>query len=111
ETTGVPAEVIAQIGDAHANKPEGFTVHAKLQQLLDKRVKMSREGKIDWGFGELLAFGSLLLEGTPVRLAGQDSRRGTFAQRHAVFHDRANGKEWIPLTNLGDGQGRFWVYD
>ena len=111
ETTGVPAEVIAQIGDAHANKPAGFTVHAKLQQLLDKRVKMSREGKIDWGFGELLAFGSLLLEGTPVRLAGQDSRRGTFAQRHAVFHDRANGKEWIPLTNLGDGQGRFWVYD
>ncbi|MGO1769109.1 MAG: multifunctional oxoglutarate decarboxylase/oxoglutarate dehydrogenase thiamine pyrophosphate-binding subunit/dihydrolipoyllysine-residue succinyltransferase subunit, partial [Microbacterium sp.] len=111
ETTGVPSAVIEQIGDAHANKPEAFTVHSKLQQLLDKRVEMSRSGRIDWGFGELLAFGSLLLEGTPVRLAGQDSRRGTFAQRHAVFHDHTNGKEWLPLSNLSDGQARFWVYD
>ena len=53
---------------------------------------MSREGGIDWGFGEIAAFGSLIMEGVPVRLAGQDSRRGTFVQRHAVFHDRANGK-------------------
>ncbi|WP_261165028.1 multifunctional oxoglutarate decarboxylase/oxoglutarate dehydrogenase thiamine pyrophosphate-binding subunit/dihydrolipoyllysine-residue succinyltransferase subunit [Microbacterium sp. Marseille-Q6965] len=111
DVTGVAAAVIEQVGDAHANKPAGFTVHSKLQQLLDKRVQMSREGKIDWGFGELLAFGSLLLEGTPVRLAGQDSRRGTFAQRHAVFHDRVNGKEWLPLSNLSDNQARFWVYD
>jgi 2-oxoglutarate dehydrogenase E1 component len=111
ETTGVPVEVIHQIGDAHANKPEGFTVHSKLQQLLDKRVQMSRNGQIDWGFGELLAFGSLLLEGTPVRLAGQDARRGTFVQRHATFHDRVNGQEWLPLVNLSDNQGRFWVYD
>ncbi|WP_174150334.1 multifunctional oxoglutarate decarboxylase/oxoglutarate dehydrogenase thiamine pyrophosphate-binding subunit/dihydrolipoyllysine-residue succinyltransferase subunit [Microbacterium halophytorum] len=111
ETTGVPAAVIEKIGDAHANKPEGFTVHKKLQQLLDKRVEMSRSGRIDWAFGELLAFGSLLLEGTPVRLAGQDARRGTFAQRHAVFHDRENGKEWLPLGNLADQQGRFFVYD
>ncbi|MEE2816081.1 MAG: multifunctional oxoglutarate decarboxylase/oxoglutarate dehydrogenase thiamine pyrophosphate-binding subunit/dihydrolipoyllysine-residue succinyltransferase subunit, partial [Actinomycetota bacterium] len=73
EVTGVPLEVIHLIGDAHANKPDGFTVHSKLQQQLDKRVAMSREGGIDWGFGELLAFGSLLVEGTPVRLAGQDS--------------------------------------
>jgi 2-oxoglutarate dehydrogenase E1 component len=72
---------------------------------------MSRNGNIDWGFGELLAFGSLLLEGTPVRLAGQDSRRGTFVQRHSVLHDRENGQEWIPLTNLSDSQGRFYVYD
>jgi 2-oxoglutarate dehydrogenase E1 component len=111
ETTGVAAEVIHQIGDAHANKPEGFTVHAKLQQLLDKRVQMSRNGQIDWAFGELLAFGSLLLEGTPVRLAGQDARRGTFVQRHATFHDRVNGQEWLPLVNLSENQGRFWVYD
>lgn len=111
ETTGVPAEVIRQIGDAHANKPQGFTVHSKLQQLLDKRVQMSRNGQIDWGFGELLAFGSLLLEGTPVRLAGQDARRGTFVQRHATFHDRVNGQEWLPLVNLSENQGRFWVYD
>jgi 2-oxoglutarate dehydrogenase E1 component len=111
ETTGVPVEVVHSIGDAFVNKPEGFTVHTKLQQLLDKRLDMSRNGNIDWGFGELLAFGSLLLEGTPVRLAGQDSRRGTFVQRHSVLHDRENGQEWIPLTNLSDSQGRFYVYD
>jgi len=86
-------------------------VHPKIQQLLDKRVEMTRSGNIDWGFGELLAFGSLLAEGTPVRLAGQDSRRGTFVQRHAVMHDRANGQEWLPLANLSENQGRFFVYD
>ncbi|MEJ1088896.1 multifunctional oxoglutarate decarboxylase/oxoglutarate dehydrogenase thiamine pyrophosphate-binding subunit/dihydrolipoyllysine-residue succinyltransferase subunit [Microbacterium sp. Mu-80] len=111
DVTGVPLEVVHLIGDAHANKPDGFTVHSKLQQQLDKRVTMSRDGGIDWGFGELLAFGSLLVEGTPVRLAGQDSRRGTFVQRHAVLHDRANGQEWLPLANLSENQGRFFVYD
>ncbi len=111
EVTGVPREVVERIGDAFVNKPDGFTVHPKLQQLLDKRRAMSREGGIDWAFGELIAFGSLLLEGTPVRLAGQDTRRGTFVQRHAVLHDRANGQEWLPLVNLTDRQGRFFVYD
>ncbi|MGN8552428.1 UNVERIFIED_CONTAM: multifunctional oxoglutarate decarboxylase/oxoglutarate dehydrogenase thiamine pyrophosphate-binding subunit/dihydrolipoyllysine-residue succinyltransferase subunit [Microbacterium sp. SLM126] len=111
ETTGVTREVVHLIGDAFVNKPEGFTVHAKLQQLLDKRLDMSRNGSIDWAFGELLAFGSLLLEKTNVRLAGQDARRGTFVQRHSVLHDRANGQEWIPLSNLAADQGRFWVYD
>jgi 2-oxoglutarate dehydrogenase E1 component len=111
ETTGVSQEVVHFIGDAFVNKPDGFTVHTKLQQLLDKRHSMSRNGGVDWAFGELLAFGSLVLEGTPVRLAGQDARRGTFVQRHAVFHDRANGQEWLPLVNLSDNQGRFFVYD
>ena len=111
ETTGVAAETISKIGDAHVNRPEGFTVHNKLQQLLEKRLEMSRSGNIDWAFGELLAFGSLLMEGTNVRLAGQDARRGTFVQRHAVMHDRVNGQEWLPLANLGEGQGRFYVYD
>lgn len=109
--TAVSQAIIERIGDAHANKPEGFTVHPKLQQLLNKRVEMSRKGDIDWGFGELLALGSLLIEGTAVRMAGQDARRGTFAQRHAVFHDRANGQEWLPLLNLSDEQARFWIYD
>lgn len=111
ETTGVSREVVRHIGDAFVNKPDGFTVHAKLQQLLDKRLDMSRNGNIDWAFGELLAFGSVLMEGTPVRLAGQDSRRGTFVQRHSVLHDRSNGQEWLPLANLSENQGRFWVYD
>ncbi|MFO7689074.1 MAG: multifunctional oxoglutarate decarboxylase/oxoglutarate dehydrogenase thiamine pyrophosphate-binding subunit/dihydrolipoyllysine-residue succinyltransferase subunit [Cryobacterium sp.] len=110
-TTGVPESVIHLIGDAFNNKPAGFTVHNKLQQLLQKRLDMSRNGNIDWSFGELLALGSLLVEGTPVRFAGQDARRGTFVQRHAVLHDRANGQEWLPLANLKDNQARFWIYD
>ena len=109
--TAISRQVVEQIGDAHNNLPPGFTVHPKLQQLLQKRVEMSREGGIDWGFGELLAFGSLILEGKPVRLAGQDSRRGTFVQRHAVFHDRINGQEWMPLRNLSSDQAKFYVYD
>ncbi len=111
ESTGVDAIVIAAIGDAHANVPAGFTVHQKLQPLLEKRVEMSRNGSIDWAFAELLALGSVLLEGTPVRMAGQDTRRGTFVQRHAVLHDRANGQEWLPLANLSESQARFWIYD
>jgi len=111
ESTGVREEVIQLIGDAHNNPPAGFSVHPKLQAMLKKRVDMSRSGSVDWGFGELLALGSLLVEGTPVRMAGQDTRRGTFVQRHAVLHDRQNGQEWLPLGNLKDGQGRFWIYD
>lgn len=111
ESTGVSGETIALVGDSFNNPPHGFSVHPKLQQLLQKRVEMSKSGSIDWAFAELLALGSLLLEGTPVRLAGQDSRRGTFVQRHAVLHDRNNGQEWLPLTNLSDKQARFWVYD
>ncbi|UYN83902.1 MAG: multifunctional oxoglutarate decarboxylase/oxoglutarate dehydrogenase thiamine pyrophosphate-binding subunit/dihydrolipoyllysine-residue succinyltransferase subunit [Microcella sp.] len=111
ESTGVDVAVIHHIGDAHDNPPAGFTVHTKLQAMLKKRVEMSRNGQIDWGFGELLALGSLLMEGTPVRMSGQDSRRGTFVQRHAVLHDRLNGQEWLPLMNLSENQGRFWIYD
>ncbi len=110
-STAVNENVISLIGDAHGNPPAGFTVHPKLQQLLKKRSEMSRNGSIDWSFGELLALGSLLLEGTPVRMAGQDTRRGTFVQRHAVLHDRQNGQEWLPLGNLSDNQARFWIYD
>ncbi|MCU1469949.1 MAG: multifunctional oxoglutarate decarboxylase/oxoglutarate dehydrogenase thiamine [Glaciihabitans sp.] len=110
-STAVDSSVVQLIGDAHANPPAGFTVHPKLQALLKKRFDMSRNGQIDWSFGELLALGSLLVEGTPVRMAGQDTRRGTFVQRHAVLHDRVNGQEWLPLANLSDSQARFWIYD
>ncbi|SFK29229.1 multifunctional oxoglutarate decarboxylase/oxoglutarate dehydrogenase thiamine pyrophosphate-binding subunit/dihydrolipoyllysine-residue succinyltransferase subunit [Cellulomonas sp. KH9] len=109
--TAVPASILQRIGQAHVSPPEGFTVHPKLAQLLDKRERMSRDGGIDWGYGEILAFGSLLIEGTPVRLAGQDSRRGTFVQRHAVLHDRETGAEWTPLLYLSGDQAKFWVYD
>ncbi|WP_454295630.1 multifunctional oxoglutarate decarboxylase/oxoglutarate dehydrogenase thiamine pyrophosphate-binding subunit/dihydrolipoyllysine-residue succinyltransferase subunit [Salana multivorans] len=110
-TTAVPASVLARIGDAQLAPPEGFEVHPKLRQLLERRATATREGGIDWGFGELIAFGSLLLEGTPVRLAGQDSRRGTFVQRHSVLHDYRTGAEWTPLWYLSKDQAKFWVYD
>jgi 2-oxoglutarate dehydrogenase E1 component len=110
-STAVSENVITLVGNAHDNPPAGFSVHPKLQALLKKRVEMSRSGSIDWAFAELLALGSLLLEGTPVRMAGQDTRRGTFVQRHAILHDRVNGQEWLPLGNLSDNQGRFWIYD
>jgi 2-oxoglutarate decarboxylase len=111
DSTAVSTSVIELVGNAFDNKPEGFTVHSKLDQLLQKRKEMSRKGGIDWAFGELLALGSLLVEGTPVRMSGQDSRRGTFVQRHAVLHDRVNGQEWLPLLNLHENQARFWIYD
>jgi 2-oxoglutarate dehydrogenase E1 component len=109
--TAVDPEVIKRIGNAFVAVPDGFTVHPKLQTLLERRSAMSTEGGTDWAFGELLAFGSLLLEGRPVRLAGQDSRRGTFVQRHSVLVDKSTGREWSPLANLDPEQGRFWVYD
>jgi 2-oxoglutarate decarboxylase len=110
-STAVDVSLIQRIGDAHQNRPAGFTVHPKLEALLKKRAEMSRSGGIDWAFGELLAIGSLLVEGTPVRMAGQDTRRGTFTQRHAVLHDRINGQEWLPLSNLAEDQAKFWIYD
>ena len=109
--TKVSKDVVELIGNAHSNLPPAFSVHPKLQQLLAKRVEMSKEGAIDWGFGELLALGALLVEGVNVRMSGQDTRRGTFVQRHAVFHDRENGQEWIPLRNLTSNQAKFYIYD
>jgi len=109
--TAVDPAVLKRIGDAHVNPPEGFTVHPKLQPLQERRAAMASEGGVDWGFGEVLAFGSLLLEGTSIRLAGQDSRRGTFVQRHAVLTDRITAAEWTPLANLSADQGKFWIYD
>ncbi|WP_181782487.1 multifunctional oxoglutarate decarboxylase/oxoglutarate dehydrogenase thiamine pyrophosphate-binding subunit/dihydrolipoyllysine-residue succinyltransferase subunit [Pseudonocardia pini] len=109
--TSIPVEVVHKIGDVHAHLPEGFTPHQRVKPVLAKREKMSREGDIDWAFGELLAFGSLALDGKLVRLSGQDSRRGTFVQRHSVLIDRKTGEEYYPLRNLAEDQGRFLPYD
>lgn len=109
--TRISEETLQRVGQAHLEIPEDFTVHPKLKALLEKRAKMVVNGDIDWGFAELAAFGSLLMEGVPVRLAGQDSRRGTFVQRHAVFHDRVTADEWTPIRNLSSDQAKFWAYD
>ncbi|MCJ1712711.1 multifunctional oxoglutarate decarboxylase/oxoglutarate dehydrogenase thiamine pyrophosphate-binding subunit/dihydrolipoyllysine-residue succinyltransferase subunit [Curtobacterium sp. VKM Ac-2922] len=109
--TAISKELVELIGDAHGNPPAGFQVHPKLQALLTKRTDMTRKGGVDWAMAELMAIGSLLTEGKPVRLAGQDARRGTFVQRQAVFHDRENGQEWLPLSNLTEDQARFYIYD
>ena len=109
--SAISTQTLAHIGAAHLAVPEGFTMHTKLKSLLERREKMSREGGIDWGFAEIAALGSLSMEGVPVRLAGQDSRRGTFVQRHSVFHDRENDNEWYPLHHLSDDQAPLWIYD
>jgi len=109
--TAVSAGQLERIGRAHTRPPEGFHVHPKLEKLLERREAMTREGGIDWGYGELLAFGTLLQEGVPVRMSGQDARRGTFVQRHAVFHDRSSGAEWTPLAYLSADQARLSIYD
>ena len=110
--TGVPVERLAQIADGLARVPADFRVHPKLRSLLDRRQKAVAEGgPIDWALGEALAFGSLVVEGTPVRLSGQDSSRGTFSQRHAALVDIETGLEYVPLDHLSATQARFEVYD
>ncbi|NIL57045.1 multifunctional oxoglutarate decarboxylase/oxoglutarate dehydrogenase thiamine pyrophosphate-binding subunit/dihydrolipoyllysine-residue succinyltransferase subunit [Salinispora arenicola] len=111
--TATDAAVIRAIGEAHVNLPEGFTPHKRIQQLLDRRAKMAAEGNIDWGFGEIIAFGALLHDGVTIRLAGQDSRRGTFVQRHASVVDAETGDDHLPLESLtADGErSRFFVHD
>ncbi|MEO9328179.1 multifunctional oxoglutarate decarboxylase/oxoglutarate dehydrogenase thiamine pyrophosphate-binding subunit/dihydrolipoyllysine-residue succinyltransferase subunit [Gordonia aurantiaca] len=114
--TAVDKEVLETIGNAFINVPEGFTPHPRVKPVLERRAEAARNGNIDWAFAELLAFGSLVLEGRTVRLSGQDSRRGTFTQRHSVLIDRENGSEYTPLNHLQpaagtDDLGRFMVYD
>ncbi|GAB2726441.1 multifunctional oxoglutarate decarboxylase/oxoglutarate dehydrogenase thiamine pyrophosphate-binding subunit/dihydrolipoyllysine-residue succinyltransferase subunit [Nocardioides pakistanensis] len=110
-TTAISPEVLKRIADAHVNTPDGFVVHPKVLPQLQRRAAAITEGPIDWATGEILAFGSLLMDGRPVRLAGQDSRRGTFAQRFATIIDRRNADEWTPLSNLAEDQAQFYVYD
>ena len=108
--TGVDAAVLRDIGEKITTVPEGFKVHRTIQRFLDHRAKAIETGEgIDWATAEALAFGTLVKEGHPVRLSGQDSERGTFSQRHSVLFDQETEERYTPLNELEDGQARYEV--
>ncbi|WP_345962392.1 multifunctional oxoglutarate decarboxylase/oxoglutarate dehydrogenase thiamine pyrophosphate-binding subunit/dihydrolipoyllysine-residue succinyltransferase subunit [Streptomyces sp. BRB040] len=109
--TAITAETVKRIAESQVNIPDHVTVHPRLLPQLQRRAAMVEDGTIDWGMGETLAVGSLLLDGVPVRLTGQDSQRGTFGQRHAVVIDRETGDEFTPLLYLSEDQARYNVYN
>jgi 2-oxoglutarate dehydrogenase E1 component len=113
-----PVETAAKLADLETitdklvQMPDGFHVHPKILRIFENRQKTLREKRlVDWAGAELLAFGSLLLEGYPIRLSGQDSRRGTFSQRHSVLYDTETGTPYVPLNHLAERQGEFAAYD
>jgi 2-oxoglutarate dehydrogenase E1 component len=110
--TAVPAATLREIGLALARKPENHDTNRKILRQLDDKRKMIESGEgLDWAMGEALAFGSLLVEGTPVRLSGQDSGRGTFSHRHSVLVDQTNDSRFVPLNAIREGQARYEVID
>lgn len=110
--TTVPAETLKDIAERCHHLPEGFEPNSKVRRVYKQRRDSVVEGKpFDWGTAEMLAYGTLLREGVPVRLTGQDSRRGTFSHRHAVLLDVNTEDTYTPLNNIGEGQSRFCIYD
>jgi multifunctional 2-oxoglutarate metabolism enzyme len=109
--TAIPAEAIKSIIGSQLDLPQGFTPHPRLLPQLQRRSAMIEQDEIDWATGELLAFGSTLIDGHAVRLIGQDSRRGTFGQRHAVLVDRHTGEEFTPLRRFNGPNAKFYIYD
>jgi 2-oxoglutarate dehydrogenase E1 component len=110
--TGVDQATLMQIGQAINTVPRGFNLNPKIVGLLARRAKMVEgEVAVDWAIAEALAFGSLVIEGTPVRITGQDTVRGTFSHRHAAFTDINTAEEWAPLTQLSSDQAGFQIYD
>jgi 2-oxoglutarate dehydrogenase E1 component len=110
--TGVAQQTLDAIFGHFTAYPDGFTPHPKLARQFETRAKTYHEqGEVEWATAELLAMGSLVLEGTPVRLAGEDSRRGTFSQRHAALIDYENEQPWVPIATLPGRSAPFWVYD
>ncbi|MCQ8783555.1 2-oxoglutarate dehydrogenase E1 component [Mangrovibrevibacter kandeliae] len=108
--TGVPLKTLKEIGKKLTEVPEGFNVHRTIGRFMDNRAKMIESGEgIDWATGEALAFGTLVGEGHPVRLSGQDSERGTFSQRHSVLYDQETENRYIPLQNIAKGQAVYEV--
>ena len=110
--TAVDLDKLRQIGASITTPPDGMALNSKLLRIIKARGDMIAKGSgIDWSTAEHLAFGSILMEGNPVRLSGQDSCRGTFSQRHAVFVDQANEERYTPLNHLSDDQADFEVID
>jgi 2-oxoglutarate dehydrogenase E1 component len=110
--TAISKKLMKEVGQALTRVPEGFNIHKTVARLLESKAEMFRTGKgFDWATAEALAFGSLLTEGFPVRLAGQDSTRGTFSQRHSAFIDQETEERYYPLNHIRDGQARFEVID
>src|SRR5690606_38436260 len=110
--TGVGRSELDRIYAALDTVPDGFTVHPKLARQFETRSRMFHDDEVDWALAESLAFGSILLEGNSVRLAGQDSRRGTFSQRHSTLFDYETGAEHVPLLALTDPpRTELWIYD
>jgi multifunctional 2-oxoglutarate metabolism enzyme len=110
--TSVNQAVIERIVSASTHFPDSFHLHPKLRGFVDRRRDaIKKDGPLDWAFGEALAFGTLVLEGTPVRLSGQDSSRGTFSQRHLAFYDSETGRRYIPLQHISPDQARFDAFD
>ena len=110
--TAVPRKDLDKVLKALSTCPENFNLNHKIKRQVDAKAKNYKAGQgIDWGLAELLAFGSLMLEGTPVRLSGQDSERGTFSHRHAAWYDSDDRTRYVPLLNMEDRQGQFCVYN
>jgi len=110
--TGLEATEVSALTQKLTTAPEGFHVHPKVAKLMEQRVEMGNNKRpIDYGFAELLAYASLLKTGTPVRLTGQDSQRGTFNQRHSVLIDTETEVRWSPLSHIAPNQGRWQVYN
>jgi len=110
--TGLPTAELLRITDALTKYPEGFHIHPKVQKLLEQRREMGYGKRpLDYGMAEALAFGSLAMQGIPIRLSGQDSRRGTFNQRHSILIDIIDEKEYVPLCHLAPGQARVEIYN
>jgi 2-oxoglutarate dehydrogenase E1 component len=109
--TAVAADVLRNLNSELLRVPEHFTTHPKLKTQLERRLQTIEEGGIDWGQAEALAFGSLLVEGIPIRLTGQDTERGTFSHRHAVLHDVQTGETFTPLQNLAEQSASFEIYN
>ena len=108
--TGLPSDMVEELGRRLSAVPEGFNVHRTIQRFMENRRQTIETGEgIDWATAEALAFGSLVDEGHPVRLSGQDCERGTFSQRHSVLIDQENEERYVPLNNIRDGQSRYEV--